>query len=160
MAAPYRGGGSFTWECCVQVDPLHVQVSPSHGYRAVHVIIRICGRPMEIQVRTRLQHMWSELSEKLADVFDPAVKYGGGPELIRDLLAGSSQLVAKAESAHLQLLELLALSASDAELPGDLPQQIERLRDAHDSLDRRTVQYFGNFIAQIEAQKGNVTCSS
>lgn len=31
---------------------------PSHGYRAVHVIPRSGDRRVEIQVRTRLQHMW------------------------------------------------------------------------------------------------------
>src|SRR5437763_11759165 len=41
---------------------------PSHGYRAVHVIVEISGKLIEIQVRTALQHLWAEVSEKLADV--------------------------------------------------------------------------------------------
>jgi putative GTP pyrophosphokinase len=31
---------------------------PSHGYRAVHVIVRFGGKPIEVQVRTTLQHLW------------------------------------------------------------------------------------------------------
>ena len=52
--------------------------TPSHGYRAVHVIANYDGKFVEIQVRTALQHLWAELSEKLSDVIDPAIKYGGG----------------------------------------------------------------------------------
>ena len=52
--------------------------NPSHGYRAVHLIVRHEGKLVEIQVRTSLQHLWAELCEKEADVFDPLIKYGGG----------------------------------------------------------------------------------
>jgi putative GTP pyrophosphokinase len=55
---------------------------PSHGYRAVNLVTYISGVPIEIQIRTSLQHNWAELSEKLSDV-DPTIKYGGGPFFIR-----------------------------------------------------------------------------
>ncbi len=58
---------------------------------------------IEIQVRTALQHTWAELSEKFSDVVDPAIKYGGGHEAIRALLAGTSELVAVIESSEQQL---------------------------------------------------------
>ena len=32
--------------------------NPSHGYRAVHVIVQHHGKLVEIQVRTALQHLW------------------------------------------------------------------------------------------------------
>jgi ppGpp synthetase/RelA/SpoT-type nucleotidyltranferase len=44
------------------------RVKPSNGYRAVHVVVREVGLPVEVQVRTDLQHVWAESSEKLADV--------------------------------------------------------------------------------------------
>ena len=31
-------------------------------------------------MRTSLQHLWAELSEKLSDIVDSAIKYGGGDE--------------------------------------------------------------------------------
>jgi ppGpp synthetase/RelA/SpoT-type nucleotidyltranferase len=71
---------------------------PSYGYRAVHVVVTLRSRSVEIQVRTRLQHVWAELSEKLADQLGNEVKYGGGPALIKQLLDQSSQLVAGAET--------------------------------------------------------------
>jgi hypothetical protein len=50
----------------------------SYGYRAVHVIATVRSKLVEIQVRTEFQHLWAQLSEKLSDVLDPAIKYGGG----------------------------------------------------------------------------------
>lgn len=61
---------------------------PSHGYRAVHVIARAthAGRLVEIQVRTEIQDLWAQISEKLADRYGLDVKYGGGPNDVQDIL--------------------------------------------------------------------------
>jgi ppGpp synthetase/RelA/SpoT-type nucleotidyltranferase len=71
---------------------------PSHGYRAVHLIVRSHEKLVEIQLRTLLQHLWAEVSEKLADAIDPAVKYGGGPAAVRARLTELSDLVAEFEA--------------------------------------------------------------
>jgi ppGpp synthetase/RelA/SpoT-type nucleotidyltranferase len=68
--------------------------NPSYGYRAVHVIAEVSEKPVEIQVRSSLQHLWAELSEKSSDVLDPAIKYGGGPEEWRTFLIERSEAVA------------------------------------------------------------------
>jgi putative GTP pyrophosphokinase len=70
---------------------------PSHGYRAVHVIVVNDQRAVEIQVRTVLQQQWAELSEKASDVIDSAIKYGGGDEELQRLLTGASGAIAKLE---------------------------------------------------------------
>jgi putative GTP pyrophosphokinase len=70
---------------------------PNHGYRAVHVIATIDGKRIEIQLRTELQHQWAEWSEKCADVLDPAIKYGGGPQVIRSYLESVSVAIANLE---------------------------------------------------------------
>jgi ppGpp synthetase/RelA/SpoT-type nucleotidyltranferase len=62
---------------------------PSHGYRAVHIMIDYAGRLIEIQVRTALQHLWAEMSEKISDVIDPAIKYGRGGNVILSFLAST-----------------------------------------------------------------------
>ena len=49
---------------------------PSHGYRAVHLVVTIEQRVVEIQIRTALQQFWALLSEKVADKFGNAIKYG------------------------------------------------------------------------------------
>jgi ppGpp synthetase/RelA/SpoT-type nucleotidyltranferase len=57
------------------------RVQPMHGYRAVHVVPLIDGVPVEIQVRTTLQHEWAELFEKMADVYGRGIRYGEQPLL-------------------------------------------------------------------------------
>jgi ABC-type phosphate transport system substrate-binding protein len=40
-----------------------------------------------------LQHFWAELSEKLSDVVDGAIKYGGGNQEIVSVLANMSEAI-------------------------------------------------------------------
>jgi ppGpp synthetase/RelA/SpoT-type nucleotidyltranferase len=56
------------------------RVNPSHGYRAVHVIVFPEGVPVEIQVRTELQNHWAQIVERLADRWGRGVRYGDDPE--------------------------------------------------------------------------------
>jgi putative GTP pyrophosphokinase len=79
---------------------------PSHGYRAVHVVVKQSDKLVEIQVRTSLQHLWAELSEKLSDVVDSAIKYGKGDKGIVDVLLNSSDLVAQEEMEEANLANL------------------------------------------------------
>jgi putative GTP pyrophosphokinase len=89
-----------------QIDDL--RVAPSHGYRAVHVIVKVGGFPVEIQVRTPLQNGWAQATESLADSFDPEIKYGGGPDLIRNVLEHVSTTIATNENSETDLIELRA----------------------------------------------------
>lgn len=81
------------------------RTNPSHGYRAVHVITSVSGKLIEIQVRTLLQHLWAELSEKFSDVYDQDIKYGGGEEGIRRELAVASKNLARLEEVEKNLNE-------------------------------------------------------
>ncbi len=77
--------------------------NPSHGYRAVHMIVQISKALIEVQIRTEHQHLWAELSEKLADTIDPAIKYGGGTARVRDELASLSDVVAQLDEIEMQV---------------------------------------------------------
>jgi hypothetical protein len=81
---------------------------PSYGYRAVHIIAEISGKPIEIQVRSSLQHLWAEVSEKSSDVLDPTIKYGGGNDSWRDFLTESSESVAFYEEFEKKYSEAVA----------------------------------------------------
>jgi ppGpp synthetase/RelA/SpoT-type nucleotidyltranferase len=97
---------------------------PSHGYRAVHLIVRVDGKPIEVQVRTSLQHVWAEMSEKFADIIDPSIKYGGGPTVLREALdnaATQSRLIE----------ELEAKLAGIGAVGGEIAQQLSEARDKY-----------------------------
>jgi len=70
---------------------------PSYGYRAVHIIVTAGNKLVEIQVRTELQHLWAQLSEKLSDAHDRAIKYGGGDPEAQKVLSALSLAVQNLE---------------------------------------------------------------
>lgn len=94
------------------------RMSPSHGYRAVHLIVEDGGRPVEIQIRTSLQQLWAEFSEKLSDVIDPSIKYGGGPEVVRRSLKTSSALIRDMDELEELLAPLRSARAEGTLAPG------------------------------------------
>ena len=50
-----------------------------NGYRAVHVVVFPESMPIEIQIRTELQHEWAEVFEKIADLVGRDIRYGEPP---------------------------------------------------------------------------------
>lgn len=61
----------------------YVKTPKPTGYRAIHVVIRRDGHPVEIQLRTPGQHEWAEAVERVAARIRRPLKDGEGP---RDLL--------------------------------------------------------------------------
>lgn len=110
---------------------------PSHGYRAVHVIVDYRGKLIEVQVRSALQHAWAELSEKLSDVVDSAVKYGSGNQEVVSLLANMSETTMNVEI-------------------GIMTKDIERLTS---ELERwsELVERLQDMIRQLEGQKDGIS---
>ncbi len=94
--------------------------SPKFGYRAVHLDIRYRGQLMEIQVQTRNQFRWQQVSERAAG-YDISIKYSGGrPEVIQALLELSELAyrcdldnVELPETAVAQAIDVIALAYSD-----------------------------------------------
>lgn len=81
---------------------------PTHGYRAVHLLVKHQGKTVEIQVRTRLQHFWASMSEKLADEHGQEIKYGrGAPEIIK-LLSDLSEASASFDQISNDRLAVMA----------------------------------------------------
>lgn len=61
------------------VKKIDRRADPRSGYRAVHLVVHVNDVPVEIQVRTELQHEWAELFEKLADRLGRGIRYGEQP---------------------------------------------------------------------------------
>jgi len=106
---------------------------PSHGYRAVHVIVNAGGKLVEIQVRTHLQHLWAELSEKLSDIVDNSIKYGGGDDLSRTLLSGMAE----------NIRQLEGVESKFNRQPSDDPQKRKQTEDEIRQIRDRAIELLG-----------------
>ena len=113
------------------------RAKPSHGYRAVHLIIRHDEKPIEVQVRTALQHVWAEMSEKCADIIDPAIKYGGGPPEARDALDKAALLIRQMEDAE----DVLARRGTGAPMLAD---ELREIRNKYIEKLRVLLRELGN----------------
>ncbi|MGW2618673.1 hypothetical protein [Streptomyces sp. NPDC001500] len=69
---------------------------PMVGYRAVHVIVSVGGRFVEIQIRTVGQDLWANVFERIADIFGRGIRYGEPPEsggqAVTDVISGMEGL--------------------------------------------------------------------
>lgn len=126
---------------------------PSHGYRAIHVIVTANEKPIEIQVRTRLQHLWAELSEKLSDRIDSSIKYGGGTEELRTALAKFSDLILSHEAQEWFVAENTQHGALAHELHEGYHEQVRVNRSALESRRRELIQLFQRAISIVDRVK-------
>lgn len=120
------------------VKQIDRRASPRSGYRAVHLVVHVEGLPVEIQVRTELQHEWAEFFEKLADRLGRGIRYGeranvanlglssavslGGLQPLADAMVNLSQVIANLISA---IEEESAQGIADVE---KLEGHLERVR--------------------------------
>lgn len=108
--------------------------NPSHGYRAVHVIVNHRGKLVEIQVRTVLQDRWAAFSERLSDQVDASIKYGGGDEQLVSYLNRMSEVSLNIEMAlnRKDIAAMVVEWQKWPELSGKLGDAIRRVRSRDD----------------------------
>jgi ppGpp synthetase/RelA/SpoT-type nucleotidyltranferase len=130
---------------------------PSHGYRAVHVIVKHRGKLVEVQVRTSLQQVWAELSEKLSDVIDPAIKYGRGDESLVNALLESSATFAQVEATEAKVASLerkVSVALSERGIAQNRKQEVIRLQrelqKSQDSIRQEGVTGLRRIIDMVE----------
>lgn len=120
------------------------RLEPVQGYRAVHVIVFPQRVPIEIQVRTRWQHEWAEVFEKLADLLGRGIRYGEPPARPVDTEEVSPERRAIVDAYHglavasvdwaISTAEMIAVvEAMEAIAPSD-PDLFEHRREVEQSL--------------------------
>lgn len=123
---------------------------PSHGYRAVHIIVRTLNMAVEIQVRTQLQDLWAQLSERLSDLLHPGLKYGVGPGEALAFLERGSTLVKRFEEFEKRSEEFeRRLAVTEVRPPEAL--ELERGRAA---LKDELVSEFHKMLREMNRRKG------
>ncbi len=127
---------------------------PSHGYRAVHVIVSCRGKMIEIQVRTELQHLWAELSEKFSDIVGPSIKYGGGDEHTRETLMAASSMIAREETLETEFANKQELLSARKSIPDDKKQQIIEIQKRFGEIRQSINDDFRRIISRLGEIKG------
>jgi hypothetical protein len=125
------------------------RAEPSFGYRAVHIIVKRQGRPVEIQVRTHLQDLWAQIVERLADDWGRGIRYGEPPSE-PDLLAMGSLT----RQQFVQGVMALAERISDAERARQLLLQTDHRLTA--ASVRGEEPAFAEEITQLRAEIGRL----
>ena len=111
-------------------------------------------------MRTSLQHLWAEMSEKFSDVLDPAIKYGGGDETLRFVLTTSSELIATTEDAERKLLDSLARIPREDEPRENIKVLIAESREALISAKQMFFELFEagrNTIAKLKEERNDIS---
>jgi ppGpp synthetase/RelA/SpoT-type nucleotidyltranferase len=76
VAATLRRHFEASGHACKEVDR---RKDPSHGYRALHLVVSIASVLVEIQIRTDLEDTWAQIVERLADRWGRGIRYGDDP---------------------------------------------------------------------------------
>lgn len=113
---------------------------PTNGYRAVHLIPTIGGERYEIQIRTRLQHLWAQAVEVIADRLDDiSFKYGGGDADAQSIVQDMSSQSLAIEISERALFEI----ASIDEFEEDVVSSVDATDEAKASAG---YEAFGEFM--------------
>jgi len=117
---------------------------PRYGYRAVHVVAVVDGYPVEIQIRTKLQDLWAQALERLADEVGRGIRYGE-PAIRRSeevsRLRGIADLIAGIELAR-KAYGAARRAVESRPQDDDVHGMLERLRTALDEASEQLRIYF------------------
>jgi Region found in RelA / SpoT proteins len=147
-----------------EVKPYDRRANPSHGYRAVHIVVKIDGVPIEIQVRTHLQNGWAQAIENFARSWGRGIRYGLGPDKPNESVGGGltrrelfETLISLAD--HIDKIEKHAIAR------GDLLQRLDKLVDTMRNNARKTsklsiplpgMDSYRDYVALRESMKDQI----
>jgi ppGpp synthetase/RelA/SpoT-type nucleotidyltranferase len=131
------------------------RTNPSHGYRAVHLVVNRDGKMIEVQIRTVAQDTWAQISEKLADKFGQPIKYGAEvpsrPAVRRTLDALSA--VIQASEENFAKVSAVESWFDDMDSDGDagvVPEEVRILKNALIGTERSIRLLSGSLVALLD----------
>jgi ppGpp synthetase/RelA/SpoT-type nucleotidyltranferase len=86
------------WKKSIQRTRDYIVSPRPTGYRAVHIIVERHGVPIEIQLRTRLQHRWAMVVEHYEALTRQPLKDGRGDEDLLRLMFVLAEAFAQMET--------------------------------------------------------------
>ncbi|MFJ3529824.1 hypothetical protein [Streptomyces sp. NPDC090132] len=118
---------------------------PVVGYRAVHVIVSLDGKFVEVQIRTMGQDLWANVFERIADIFGRGIRYGEPPEFGGDAVMS---IIATMEDFSARVYELEKRPVPGAPAEGS--------REATLALQDSTLSTLQQMLRETEDIKGRL----
>lgn len=118
QAAAYRIAGRLRKNWTITRFRDYVAEPKADGYRALHLINRNHGRSIEIQLRTPHQDNWANIVEIYSRTIFPGLKFGEGPQVVKEYFLLSGEIFAEDEQG-------LLIDSS----------RFARIRELHDKVD-------------------------
>ncbi|NML54846.1 RelA/SpoT domain-containing protein [Streptomyces sp. R302] len=118
---------------------------PMVGYRAVHVVVALGDRYVEVQIRTTGQDLWANVFERIADIFGREIRYGKDPEVGGE---AAKDVIASMEGISERLYGLEKMAYEGVGTHGGREATLEAQKPLLDAL--RSV------LEQIETIKGGL----
>jgi ppGpp synthetase/RelA/SpoT-type nucleotidyltranferase len=113
---------------------------PSHGYRAVHLVVRRDNRSVEIQIRTAMQNTWAQIVERLGDSWGRQIRYGAAPDDAGRLLRESSVTRSEFWAIVQRLSDFVDVAETTAVGRYDQPEDATVSKDDVDELLREVAR--------------------
>jgi putative GTP pyrophosphokinase len=90
------------WRGKLAAEYDYVRTPKDSGYRAVHLVVIEAGRRIEIQLRTPWQDMWAQSAEEDTARLGLGLKFGLGPDDLREYYRLMADVIAAREEGKLQ----------------------------------------------------------
>ena len=94
-----QSGIERLWSADIDTVRDYIESPRESGYRAVHIVVRRDGLPVEVQLRTTRMHDWAELVENISGQLGINYKQDGDSP-VQEMLAGLSELHQAEESSQ------------------------------------------------------------